>query len=43
MVDLVVVVVVEEETAAGWRSPEMMETGQNQHHAMNDLSSESVL
>lgn len=42
MVDLVVVEEVEE-TAAGWRSPEMRETGPNQHHVTNDLNSESVL
>lgn len=35
--------VEEEETAAGWRSPEMMETGPNQHHVTNALNSEFVL
>lgn len=37
------VVEEEEETAAGWRSPEMTETGPNQHHVTNALNSESVL
>lgn len=41
MVDLVVEEV--EEAAAGWRSPEMRETGLNQHHVTNVLNSESVL
>lgn len=33
----------EEETAAGWRNPEMTETGPNQPLATNALNSESVL
>lgn len=33
----------EEETAAGWRSPEMMEIGPNRCHVTNALNSESVL
>lgn len=41
MVDLVVV--EEEETAAGWRSPEMTETGPNRCRVTNALNSESVL
>lgn len=41
MVDLVVEEV--EEAAAGWRSPEMRETGLNQHHVTNVLNSKSVL
>lgn len=32
-----------EETAAGWRNPEMTETGPSQPLAMNVLNSESVL
>ena len=40
-VDLVVE--EEEETAAGWRSLEMTETGPNQRHVTNALNSESVL
>lgn len=31
----------EEETPAGWRSPERKETGPNQHHVTNALNSES--
>lgn len=41
MVDLVVE--EEEETAAGWRSPEMKETGPSQRHVTNALNSESLL
>lgn len=41
MVDLVVE--EEEETAAGWRSPGMMETGPNRCRVTNALNSESVL
>lgn len=33
----------EEVTAAGWRRPEMTETGPNQLHETNDLNSESGL
>ncbi len=43
MVDLVVEEEEEGETAAGWRSPEMTETGPNQHHVTNALNSKSVL
>lgn len=32
-----------EETAAGWRRPEMMETGPNQHFVTSALNSEPVL
>ena len=35
--------VEEEETAAGWRNQEMMETGPNQCHETSALNSESVL
>lgn len=38
-----VVVEEEEETAAGWRSPEMTETGPNQCRVTNALNSKSVL
>lgn len=41
MVDLAVV--EEEETAAGWRSPEMTEIGPNQRHVTNALNSKSTL
>lgn len=40
MVDLAAV--EEEETAAGWRSPETTETGRNRRHGTNALNSECV-